>query len=70
MTASHLTTTVNTSVQYLLENAEVVRYEHGGARVYWMDSSGHRHLIADLHDDAKAEMREHIIGLLGLPVQP
>lgn len=45
--------------------AKLNRYEHGGARLYWTDPQGARHLIIDLYDDEKAEMREYILGLLG-----
>lgn len=42
----------------------IVRYEHGGARIYLEHPNGSRDLVVDIYDKDNAERRERIIAVL------
>jgi hypothetical protein len=46
-----------------IKKAKVIRYEHGGGRMYYEDEKGARHLIADFYGNG--DYREFILAALG-----
>lgn len=46
-----------------IKKAQIIRYDHGGGRMYYEDEKGSRHLIADFYGDG--DYREYILMLLG-----